>query len=295
MRGAGPIRTAGRLVRLVLLAYLGVLLVLSSMQLRMIFPGADSQGQPWAVARPPAGAELVALTTPQGERVTALFAPALSPAGAALADAPRRPTFLFFYGNGMCLAATTGLVESFRRLGVNVMVPDYLGYGMSGGSPSEAGCYAAADAALAHLRSRPDVDPRSIVAGGWSLGAAVAIDLAAREPVAGLVVFSGFTSMAAMARRVLPYLPTSLLLRHRFESIAKIGRVRVPTLIGHGDADSLIPLAMGDELARAAGGPVTRILVRGAEHNEFFDLGGEPFWAELARFFEAVPTGDGPD
>ena len=71
----------------------------------------------------------------------------------------------------------------FRRLGANVMIPDYVGYGLSGGSPSEAGCYATADTAYEHLKGRKDVDPGKIVAAGWSMGGGVAVDLAARRPV----------------------------------------------------------------------------------------------------------------
>ena len=115
------------------------------------------------------------------------------------------------------------------------------------------------------------------------------MDLAARHPVAGLATFSTFTSMTAMAQRLFPYLPARLLLRHRFDSLGKLGKVGCPMLIGHGRADRIIPFAMADQLARAAPGPVTRVTIAAADHNDFFDVGGERVEAALQRFIEQVP------
>ena len=61
--------------------------------------------------------------------------------------------------------------------------------------------------------------------------------------------------MADMSRRSFPFLPPSLLLRHRFDSLAKIGHVTCPILIGHGRRDDDRPLAMSDRLAAAADAP----------------------------------------
>jgi fermentation-respiration switch protein FrsA (DUF1100 family) len=266
--------------------YIVVLSYLYSVQAAIIFPGRQSQGQSWAQARPPRGAELVRLTAAGGGEIVALFGPALAPDGTPRADAAGRPTVLFFYGNGDCLRNMVDQFEDFRRLGANVLIPDYAGYGMSGGEASEIGCYATADAAYEHLRARPDVDPARIVAGGWSLGAAVAADLASREPVVGLVLFSAFTSMSDMARRFYPFLPgLNLAVAHRFESEKKIARVTCPILLGHGRTDSMIPYAMADRLAAAAGGPVTRFSVDG-DHNEFFSRGGDQVLATLGEFLD---------
>lgn len=254
-----------------------------SAQSWMIFPGRASQGQPWARVAPRQGTELLTLTTAGGERVAALFGPALSAGGQPLEDAASRPTILFFYGNGDCLANARGLLEDFRRLGVNVLVPEYVGYGMSEGEAGEAGCYATADAAYEHLVGRPDVDSGRIYAAGWSLGAAVAVDLASRRPVAGLAAFSAFTSVADMARAFYPFLPVGWILQHRFENEAKIARVSCPVLIGHGRLDRVIPFAMSERLAAAAAGPVTRFEVE-TDHNDFFAAGSETVLGALGRF-----------
>jgi fermentation-respiration switch protein FrsA (DUF1100 family) len=253
----------------------------------LIFPGRSSQGQAYARVAQPRGTALVHLTTASGDDVVALFGPALGPRGQPLADAATRPTILFFYGNGDCLAFNVDMLEAFRRCGANVMIPEYAGYGMSGGKASERACRETAEAAFDHLASRPDVDPRRIYSAGWSLGAAVAVDLASRRPVAGLAIFSAFTSMVDIGRHLFPFVPISWLLEHRFESEAKLADVACPVLVAHGRADRTIPFAMSERLAAAARGPVTFLAIDGADHNDFFAVGGERVLDALARFINS--------
>jgi pimeloyl-ACP methyl ester carboxylesterase len=273
-----------RVVRIPALIYLGTVAVLFSLQTRMIFPGADTQGQVLAEVRPRPGTELVTLITSRGERVVALYGGALLPNGQPHPDSALRPTMIFFYGNAMCLNYATGQLEEFRRLGLNVLIPDYVGYGMSSGRPSEKGCRATALAAYDYVVSTRKVDPTQIVAAGWSLGGAVAIDLASQRQVGGLIAFSSFTSAVEMGRQMLPFVPISLLLRHRFDNVQKIARITCPTLIGHGRRDQLIRFEMGEELAAKAGGPVTTLWIDRAEHNDFFDVGGQQIDDAIATF-----------
>ena len=273
-----------RTVRVIVAIYLGVLTLLYSFQTLVIFPGASTQGQPFAEVKPRPGTELVTLKAAHGERVVALFAPAMTSVGQIDPDAASRPTMIYFYGNAMCLSYAVAELDRFRRLGLNVLIPDYIGYGMSGGSPSEKGCQSTADAAYNYLVSTRRVDSRTIISAGWSLGGAVAIDLASRRQVGGLIVFSTFTSGVEMARSMLPFFPVSLLLRHRFDSVHKIAKVRCPTLIGHGRRDSLIPFRMGEKLATAADGPVSTLWIDDADHNDFFDVGGQRIDEAIAKF-----------
>jgi pimeloyl-ACP methyl ester carboxylesterase len=277
-----------RLLRDVVAIYLGLLALLYSFQTRVIFPGASTQGQAFAEVQPGRDTELLTLTTARGERVIALFGPAMTVGGRIDPDAASRPTMIYFYGNAMCLSYAVSDLDRFRRLGVNVLIPDYVGYGMSGGSPSEKGCQATADAAYDYLISTRRVDSKTIISAGWSLGGAVAIDLASRRQVGGLIVFSTFTSGVEMARGMLPFIPVSLLLRHRFDSVHKIAKVRCPTLIGHGRLDSLIPFRMGEKLAARAGGPITTLWIDQADHNDFFEVGGRRIDEAIARFVEGL-------
>jgi uncharacterized protein len=277
------------LLRTPLLVYAGVVAIFFAFQARIIFPGSETRGKPESVVRPRPGSELVTLTTSRGDRVVALFGKALNADGSPRPDASTCPTILYFYGNAMCLADSLEDLGRLRRLGANVLIPDYVGYGMSGGEAGETGCRETAEAAFAHLQTRPDVDRGRIVVAGWSLGGAVAIDLASRNQVAGLATFCTFTRMADLARRVVPFLPVSLMLRHRFENVGKIAEVDCPVLIGHGRRDQIIPFAMADRLAGAARGPVTRVTIDEADHNDFFLAGGERIMTPLREFIGRLP------
>lgn len=279
-------RTIGRIL---IGVYALLLVLLYVAQDMLIFPGQSFQGRPPASIRPGPGREIVELKTSDGEKVVALFGPALSPTGSALADAKIRPTILYFYGNAQYLGGTLNEFAKMRRMGLNVLMPDYLGYGLSGGRASEAGCYATADAAYDHLRARPDVDPAKLVIGGFSLGGAVAIDLASRRPAAGLIVSCTFTSMGDMTRGRYPFVPTSLLLRHRFSSREKIAAIRCPILIADGRLDKIIPPSMASSLASACGGPVTRIVLDEAGHDDLFRVAEGRAEEVLLGFLNRLP------
>lgn len=281
-----------RIARLLAIIYLGIAAVMFSIQTRIIFPGHETQGQAYAEVRPRRGAELVQLQTPADTRIVALFGPALSADGRPDPRASDRPTLLYFYGNGMCLNFAEDEFERFRRLGLNVLIPEYVGYGMSGGKPSERGCQETADAAYDYVIRTRRPKPGRIVVGGWSLGGAVAIDLASRRPAAGLVAFSAFTSGVDMAHRIVPFLPASLLLRHRFDSIRKISGITCPILIGHGCKDRIVPFEMGERLAKTAAAPVTTLWIDEAEHNDFFDVAGRRLDEALMRFIDGLPSRD---
>ena len=105
---------------------------------------------------------------------------------------------------------------------MSVLLFDYRGYGGNPGSPSEAGLAADARAARGYLDSRPEVRSESVVFYGESLGAGVAIGLAAEWPPAALVLRSPFTSLADVGRRHYPYLPVRQLLKERYDSIGRI-------------------------------------------------------------------------
>ena len=237
---------------------------------RFLLPGAAHQGRPEAVLPPNPRYELLSLPVQGGRTIAAQFGKALDANGRPIESARPCPTLLFFYGNGTCMAGCQRLFEGLRRLGVNVLIPEYPGYGMSEGRPSEEGCYAAADAAYAYLMSRSDIDRAQIVLAGHSLGGGVAIDLASRRHVAALIVLSTFTSIRDVLRAGLPgplrCLAPSLGARCKFESLTKIPSVSCPIFIVQGTADRLVPRWMAERLANAATVKVTRLSVAGADH-----------------------------
>ncbi|HUO10327.1 MAG TPA: alpha/beta hydrolase [Phycisphaerae bacterium] len=280
-------RRLGRIGRKVLWIYLVVALVLTLLQKKLIFIGAETQGTSESQVSPPAGSELVRLRTAEGTGITGLFGKATEGADAATA-----PTVIWFYGNAMCMNDALQEFKLFRRLGANVMLVDYAGYGMSGGNASEQGCYAAAEAGYRYLLSREDIDRRKIVAAGWSLGGAVAIDLAARHAeeghICGVMTFCTFTSMVEMGQHHYPIFPVRLMLTERFESEGKMAKIHVPVLMGHGCRDSIVPFGMCERLAKACGGRVRRFRCDEADHDDFFDVAAADVEREVGEFLRAL-------
>jgi uncharacterized protein len=255
--------------------------VRASLESSFIFPGAATQNKPETVVPPSGDHELVPLQTGDGTRIVALFGRALDSDGKHMLDPAMRPTVVFFYGNGACLAYSGEEFDRLRRLGMNVLIPEYPGYGMSGGRPSEKGFYAAADAAYDYLMQRPDIDHGRIVAAGWSMGSAVAVDLASRRRVSSLVLVSAFTTLPAVAHALVRWFPTSLIIRSRFDNLAKIPAVTCPIFISHGSRDDLVPPSMSGQLAAAAKSRVTSYEVVGGGHNDVFEVGGRPLWEAI--------------
>jgi uncharacterized protein len=195
------------------------------------------------------------------------------------------PTFLWFHGNAGNISHRVAMMELIRReLGVSIFIFDYQGYGRSAGRASEPATHEDARAALTYLRSRPDVDQGRIVYFGKSLGAAVATRLATEDPPYRLIVQSAFTSVSEMARLHYPFLPIGRLLSTRFDTHERIGNVRAPVLIIHGDRDEIVPLDHAQLLYGAAAEPKRLFVVRGAGHNDVIDVGGRQYLDVLREF-----------
>jgi pimeloyl-ACP methyl ester carboxylesterase len=274
-------------VRLVILIFAGTLAVLYLLQDRMIFPGTATQGSAEAIVHPRLGSEMIELPTPSGQRVAALYGPALFNDGRPVPDPRSRPALLYFYGNAMCLASAQYEFERFRRLGLNVMVPDYLGFGMSSGKASERGCRETAEVCLEALQARGFPSAR-IIAAGWSLGGAVAVDLASRHQVGGLIAFCTFTSTHDMARSIIPVPLPRMLFAHKFDSLSKLPSITCPMLLGHGRRDTIVPFPMFEQLRKAASGSVSTLILDDAGHNDFYDEGGTRIDEAIAHFVDSL-------
>lgn len=220
---------------------------------RMIFPAPRDAVEPDARA-----GRLVRIESRSGRVVHAIYA-------AATSD---NPTIVHFHGNGEALEHLVYLSLSFQRVGVGFFAVEYPGYGLSRDSKvSEAAIYEDAEVALLHLRDTLGVPKDRIVIEGQSLGTGVAVEMAHRGHGSRLVLVSPFTSMVDMARRIVPVLPASLVVRDRFDSASKAAAVSLPALVIHGSDDELIPVDMGRRLAGLL--PHARLVVlAGAHHND---------------------------
>lgn len=199
---------------------------------------------------------------------------------------------VIFNGNAGNRAHRLPLGEALSGSGYSVFLVDYRGYGGNPGNPSEEGLAADARAALAYLKSRPEVDPRRIAYFGESLGAGVAVRLASEETPAALILRSPFTSLADIASVHYPLVPASLLLRDRYPNIDTIRDITVPLLVIAGADDRIVPLEESRRLFEAANEPKHLLVIDSAGHNELALLTGEEMIEEIVTFLgEALANG----
>lgn len=214
------------------------------------------------------GSEIIKLKSRGGETISAKYY-----------ENPQADyTILFSHGN----AEDIGMIEPFiwrlRDQGFNVLTYDYQGYGTSSGSPSEANSYADIDAAFAYLIAEKGLRPDRIILHGRSLGGGVAVDLAARENIAGLILESTFTTAFRVVTRY-PILPFD-----KFESIKKIDNVKCPVLLIHGTNDWTIGFHHGKSLFAAANEPKYALWIEGAGHNNVFYTAEERYLKAVEDF-----------
>jgi len=272
------------------MSYFASMFGCNAWQESVIFPGHALQGDREAAIHPAAGDELATLTTSLNDRIVVFFGKAMTHDGAILSDSASRPTILFFYGNATILAYCLDLCQTWRHMGANVLGVEYPGYGLSSGKPSEQAFYAAADAAYDYLLSRNDIDKTKIVPAGLSLGSGVAVDLASRKSVAGLILFAPYTSLDDLGRTLIPWMPTNLILEHHFLSADKIKSLTIPILIIHGKLDTTIPARMSRELAAAATKAKVTTLFVESGHNDLFVSGQPQVDTAIAEFIERANT-----
>lgn len=206
------------------------------------------------------------LETADGERIAARW---IETPGAEI-------TVLYAHGNAEDLGGSRRFTERYASIGVSVLTFDYPGFGLSTGRPTEKGTYAAADVAYRWLRDHEGILPKAVIAHGRSLGAAVAVDLASREPLGGLIIESGFVSAYRMLTRI-PLVP-----RDRFMSASKLQDVQAPVLVIHGGRDEIVAYWHGRRLFDAL--PPERrsaLWVQRAGHNDLVRVAGSRYWAAL--------------
>ena len=250
------------------LLYLGICVVG-----RLTFRSALYPAPPPRAVRVPAGAELLTLRAEDGVDVHAVFFP---PSAGSAAR-----TVVHFHGNGEQLDDVVPRGAELAARGLGAVVVELRGYGPSSAAhPTEDGFYLDAIAVLDALEAR-GIGADRVALWGTSLGTGIAAEMARRGRGAALVLVTPYTSVPALARRWFGFLPTSLLVVDRFDTLAKAKDIRTPTLVIHGDRDELIPYAMGREVTAAIAG-ARLVTVPGGTHNDLFARDGAHLLTEIA-------------
>lgn len=206
------------------------------------------------------------------------------------APSPSAPTVVMFHGNGETIYSGLTMGAELHRRGRGVLLVEYRGYGTQYGEPpSEDMLYADGEAAIAWLASQGVTRDRLHVFG-WSLGSSVAAEMAVRGHGSRLFLVSPFTSITDMGRRFAPFLPVSVLMAHRLDTIGKAPRIEQETLVIHGDADELIPFAMGEKVAAALPDAKLVRVTRGHHADLFWPGSGAS--PDAAALFDLVTAGE---
>jgi fermentation-respiration switch protein FrsA (DUF1100 family) len=219
-------------------------------------------------------AEEVVLDTADSERVIVWHVP----------PCDEQPVFLYFPGNGGSLRWRD---ERFRDLtadGSGLVALSYRSYGGSSGYPTEKGLIEDAKAAYAFSVSHYAAE--RLVLWGESLGSALALTLAAENTVGCVVLEAPFTSAVDVGAQHYWFVPVRLLMKDRFRSDLRAGKVTAPVLVVHGENDFVIPMALSKCLYGLIRAPKRFVSVAGAGHN---DLGARAVSA-AKKFIAEIMT-----
>jgi fermentation-respiration switch protein FrsA (DUF1100 family) len=212
--------------------------------------------------------QIIKFDSGDGVKISAIYLP----------NPNARYTILYSHGNAEDIGQLLPTLGEIKDIGFSVFAYDYRGYGTSSGTPSEENAYRDEEAAYTYLINNLGVPANQIIALGRSLGGAVAVDLAHRQQLGGLIMESSFVT----AYRVLTRIP--LFPFDKFNSLSKIKEVHCPVLIIHGIRDEVIPFWHGEKLFQAANEPKLSFWVDEAGHNNLFEVAGNRYGQVLREF-----------
>jgi len=221
--------------------------------------------------------EDVTFLTSDGVRLSAWHIPAKDAAG----------TVLFCHGNAGNISHRIETISVLHKLGMNVLVFDYRGYGKSEGRPTEAGTYRDAEAAWAYLVEARGEKPERIVIHGRSLGGSVAAHLARDRTAAGLIVESSFYDITELGAELFRWLPVRWLSRLKYRTAEYVKGARCPVLVIHSRDDDMIALHHGQKIFDASPRPKRLLEIHGGHNSAFLDS-SDIYNPALRQFFAEV-------
>jgi pimeloyl-ACP methyl ester carboxylesterase len=196
---------------------------------------------------------------------------------------PDRPLIVYYGGNAEDVSLN--LSDRGRFDTRSFLFMNYRGYGRSQGRPSERALVEDALFVLDYVIESEKIDPAHVVLMGRSLGSGVAVYVAARREVGGVILVTPFDSLVNVARAHYPFLPVRILLKHRFDSASLAPGIGTPALFLTAANDRVVPVRFADNLQRLWKGPVTAITVEGTDHNTIET--SPVYWQAVNAFLRA--------
>jgi pimeloyl-ACP methyl ester carboxylesterase len=261
----------GSILKIVLGVAVGVPLFMWFFQERMLFFPRPLDSRP--------------ASRPEVEEVTVAAADGVKLRGWLVkGDGAPAPLVIYFGGNAEEVSWLADVADHFS--GWSLLLVNFRGYGESEGKPGEKELLEDGLVVHDYAKRRPEVNSERIVAMGRSLGSGVAVHLAAQRPLQGVILVSPYDSIVEVAKRHYPFLPVSLMLRHRFDSLSLATQIGAPLLCLVATEDRVIPAAHSRALFEAWGGTKTWHEVPRSDHDS---ISGEPeYWRSIADFLKAL-------
>ena len=242
--------------KLTFFAYATVLVMLVVMESRLVYPGAymEIPGADFA------GATTVNYQSGDGTKLT----------GRLFERSGAKHSMIFFHGNGVTAARESRTIANLSHtFNANVMAAEYRGFDSLEGTPNETGLIQDSLAARDFMCERYGVKPDQLVLYGQSLGGGCAVAVASDSGAKLLVLDRTFDKMVDVAQAMYWFVPVKLLMRNRFDSVARIQNYQGPLVQLHGNADRLIPIEHGKQLHDSAPSKVKHwIVADGMGHND---------------------------
>lgn len=178
---------------------------------------------------------------------------------------PDHPLIVYYGGNAEDVSLNFSDLGRFDTQSFLFM--NYRGYGGSGGKPSETALLTDALFVVDHILKAEGIDPAHVVLMGRSLGSGVAVHVAAKRYVGGVILVTPFDSLVNVARAHYPFFPVGSMLKHRFDSAALAPGITTPALFLMASNDQVVPGRFAKKLEVVWGGPVTAVTVDNTDHN----------------------------
>jgi hypothetical protein len=203
------------------------------------------------------------------------------------------PWILFFHGNGEVVSDYDEISPLYHQKKINLVIADYRGYGASTGTPTLTDL--AQDAHTVFKEVREELSRRNLRKDLWvmgrSLGSISALELAYhhQEEIKGLIIESGFPSVV----RIMFHLgiPAQGMGLEKIDQgcLERIKKIFLPTLIIHGEQDSLVPLENAKDIYQHLGAREKELLViPSATHNDIMIVGFIDYFNALQHFIERM-------
>jgi fermentation-respiration switch protein FrsA (DUF1100 family) len=239
----------------------------------IFFPDKEIKSTPQSINLP---FEDIYILTKDGLKINGWFIPSYN----------AKHTLLFCHGNAGNIAGRLDKIDTLHRLGVNIFIIDYRGFGRSQGRPSEKGIYLDAQAAYDYLTANRKIKPEAIILYGESLGGVAVINLASEVKILALITEGALSSGKDMAKELFPFLPAPFF-SYKFDSLSKIKRANAPKLFLHSIDDEVVPFRMAQKLFSAAKEPKRLVQLNGGHNTAFLDYPAKYTFA-ISSFIDSL-------